>query len=120
MIVIWNVKFHSQPKKLSHEAGANLYFSLDNEPDLWSSTHAEIHPANVTYAELAQKNVDYAKAIKNVMPAAKVSGPVNYGFNGFENLQNAPDAASSSSSLMSDSGWLISSSFGISDAMTRI
>jgi hypothetical protein len=76
----------------TNEAGANLYFSLDNEPDLWSATHAEVHPNPVTYAELAQKNVDYAKAIKNVMPNAKVLGPVNYGFNGFESLQNAPDA----------------------------
>ena len=38
--------------------------SLDNEPDLWSSTHAEVHPSAVTYAELANRNIDYATAIK--------------------------------------------------------
>ncbi len=76
----------------ANEAGANLIFSLDNEPDLWSSTHAEVHPAALTYAEIVQRNVDYAKAIKAVMPNVKVSGPVNYGFAGFENLQGAPDA----------------------------
>jgi hypothetical protein len=71
---------------------ANLIFSLDNEPDLWSSTHAEVHPAAVTYAELVQRNVTYATAIKRVAPSSLVLGPVNYGFNGFETLQNAPDA----------------------------
>ncbi len=73
--------------------GANVVFSLDNEPDLWSSTHAEVHPSAVTYTELANRNIDYATAIKRVWPTAKVTGPVNYGFYGFETLQNAPDAA---------------------------
>lgn len=73
--------------------GANIVFSLDNEPDLWSHTHAEVHPNPVTYAEIVQRNTDYAKAIKDVWPTAKVAGPVNYGFYGFEALQGAPDAA---------------------------
>src|SRR5262249_11919548 len=62
------------------------------EPDLWSSTHLEIHPQPVTYAELAQKTIAYAKALKAVMPNALIFGPVNYGFNGYVNLQNASDA----------------------------
>jgi len=73
--------------------GADVIFSLDNEPDLWSSTHAEVHPNPVTYAELIQRNTDYAKAIKDVWPTAQVLGPVNYGFYGFERLQGASDAA---------------------------
>src|SRR5207247_9123047 len=56
-----------------------IWFSLDNEPDLWSSTHAEVHPNAATYAELVQKTVAYANAIKAVAPASKVFGPVNYG-----------------------------------------
>lgn len=71
-----------------------IFFSLDNEPDLWSSTHAEVHPNPATYAEMMQKTIDYSKAIKNVMPGAQVFGPVNYGWQGMVNLQNAPDAAS--------------------------
>ncbi|MGA2797570.1 MAG: glycoside hydrolase family 44 protein [Thermoguttaceae bacterium] len=69
-----------------------IWFSLDNEPDLWSSTHAEIHPSPATYAEIVQKTIDYGNAIKNVMPGTKIFGPVNYGFLGMWNLQNAPDA----------------------------
>ena len=72
---------------------ANLIFSLDNEPDLWASTHAEVHPSPVTYAEMVKRSTDYATAIKNVWPTAKVAGPVSYGFYGFETLQSAPDAA---------------------------
>lgn len=77
----------------TNKPSANIYYSLDNEPDLWFDTHSEIHPAAVTYAELAQRNITYAKAIKNVSVSAKVIGPVNYGWLGMENLQNASDAA---------------------------
>ena len=69
-----------------------IFYMLDNEPDLWSSTHSEIHPSPVTYAELAQKNAEFGKAIKDAAPGAIVFGPVNYGYAGFLNLQNAPDA----------------------------
>lgn len=69
-----------------------IFYMLDNEPDLWSSTHSEIHPSPVTYAELVQKNTDFASAIKAVAPKAIVFGPVNYGWAGYANLQSAPDA----------------------------
>ena len=70
-----------------------IWFSLDNEADLWSSTHAEVHPSPVTYAEIVQKTISYANAIKNVVPNTKIFGPVNYGWQGMVNLQGAPDAA---------------------------
>lgn len=70
-----------------------IWFSLDNEPDLWSSTHAAIHPDPLTYAELVAKSIEYADAIKDVAPNTKVFGPANYGFTGYINLQFAPDAA---------------------------
>jgi hypothetical protein len=74
------------------EPNATVLYLLDNEPDLWSSTHAEVHPNPVTYAELAQRNVTFAKGIKAVAPNAQVWGPVNYGWQGFINLQGASDA----------------------------
>ncbi|MDP3500509.1 MAG: glycoside hydrolase family 44 protein [Myxococcales bacterium] len=70
-----------------------VLFSLDNEPDLWSDTHAEIHPAALTYVELTTRSIDYAKAIKRAWPDAPVTGFVSYGWNGYVNLQNAPDRA---------------------------
>ncbi len=70
----------------------NISVSLDNEPDLWSDTHAETHPEAVTYDELCTRSINYAKAVKNAAPEAEVFGFVSYGFNGFINLQDASDS----------------------------
>jgi hypothetical protein len=72
---------------------AQLMFSLDNEPDLWGSTHSEIHRAPTTYTELLSKDLAYAAAVKKVDPLAAVTGPVSYGWEGYETLQNAPGSA---------------------------
>jgi hypothetical protein len=74
-------------------AGTAIRWQLDNEPDLWSSTHAEVHPTPVTYAELAMRNIEYATAIKAVVPGSEVFGPVNYGWEGYTTLQNATDSS---------------------------
>jgi predicted small lipoprotein YifL len=70
-----------------------LFYSLDNEPDLWADTHSEIHPAALTYAELLSKSIAFSSAIKTVAPQAKVLGFVSYGYYGFTSLQGASDAA---------------------------
>jgi hypothetical protein len=66
---------------------AQVLFSMDNEPDLWSSTHSEIHPAATQPDELVQKDVEFAKAVKSVAPNALVTGFVSYGFEGYLTLQ---------------------------------
>jgi len=68
-------------------------YCLDNEPDLWSSTHPRIHPAQPTCAGLVARNIDGAKAIKRVDPAAETLGFVSYGFAGYLDYQGAPDWA---------------------------
>jgi hypothetical protein len=75
------------------DASRTIFYSLDNEPDLWSQTHPRIRPnGSVTYAELVERTTEYAAAIKAVAPQALVFGPVSYGWQGFVSLQNAPDA----------------------------
>jgi hypothetical protein len=70
-----------------------IFYSLDNEPDLWANTHPEVHTAPVTYAELVSRTIAAATAIKNnATPSSLVFGPVSYGYNGYTSLQNAPDA----------------------------
>lgn len=70
-----------------------IFYSLDNEPDLWAHTHARIRPQGaVTYAELVERSAAFASAIKTAAPAALVFGPVSYGWAGFASLQDAPDA----------------------------
>jgi len=71
---------------------ASVLVDLDNEPDLWSSTHAEIHPVAVTYGELLRRDLAAAAMVKAVWPGATVAGPVNYGWEGMATLQQASDA----------------------------
>jgi hypothetical protein len=79
------VKWFEQtfPGRSSHPT-APVFFALDNEPDIWHSTHKEIlsdiddndkAPRLVTYAGLIDTSIVYAKAIKAVAPSALVFGP---------------------------------------------
>jgi len=69
-----------------------IFYSLDNEPDLWASTHPRVRPTGkLTYAEAVQRTEEWAAAIKAVAPGALVFGPVSYGWQGFVRLQDAPD-----------------------------
>ncbi|MFO0559348.1 MAG: glycoside hydrolase family 44 protein [Polyangiales bacterium] len=74
------------------DAQRTIFYMLDNEPDLWNSTHPRIHPNPVTYAEIVQRSTDYAAAVKSVAPNALVFSLVSYGWAGYANLQDAPDA----------------------------
>jgi hypothetical protein len=73
-------------------AGSGLAFSLDNEPDLWFSTHREIQRTQLTYASLLAGSIATAGALKAAVPSARVFGPASYGWAGYLNLQSAPDA----------------------------
>lgn len=74
------------------DANRKIFYSLDNEPDLWSHTHPRIAASPATYQGVIAKSIEYASAIKNVAPHGLVFGVANYGFAGFETLQNASDA----------------------------
>jgi hypothetical protein len=60
--------------------GGVTYYSVDNEPDLWSTTHTDVHPVDPDHDELLSVFLDYATAIKDVDPTAKVSGPALSGW----------------------------------------
>ncbi len=70
-----------------------LFYCLDNEPDLWASTHPRLRPnGKLSYEELLSRTIALADAIKRVAPGALVFGPVSYGWAGYVSLQDAPDA----------------------------
>lgn len=69
----------------------NTFFSLDNEPALWPSTHPLIHPQQTTFAEMAERTTAYATMIKNQAPNSTVFGAVAYGYYEYVALQGAPD-----------------------------
>jgi len=78
--------------KASSSTGIKGY-DLDNEPDLWSSTHPRLHPAQPTCVELVSRTVDLAKTVKRIDSSAETLGFVSYGFGGYYNFQGAPDWA---------------------------
>ncbi len=71
------------PGRSTH-ATAPVFYSLDNEVDIWHSTHEEINsnigdnkdkPRLQTYKGLTDTSIVYARAIKSVAPNALVFGP---------------------------------------------
>jgi Glycoside hydrolase family 44 len=56
-----------------------MYF-LDNEPELWDSTHRDVHPQPLTYDELLDKTLRYAAAVRKADPAAVIAGPSSWGW----------------------------------------
>jgi hypothetical protein len=75
-----------------------LFFALDNEPDIWGSTHEEIMPnvngkiATLTYDDLINLTVAYSAAIKDADPSAVVFGPGTATWTGATTLGRWPDA----------------------------
>jgi fibronectin type 3 domain-containing protein len=64
------------------------FVSLDNEPELWNSTHLEVQGPNpVTSDDYIAKTITLTKALKNQFPDMVIFGPVHYGFQGIYNWQ---------------------------------
>ena len=57
------------------EANGVHFYAIDNEPDLWSVTHTDVHPVDADYDEELTSFLDYADAIKDVDPTAQILGP---------------------------------------------
>jgi hypothetical protein len=62
-------------------------YSFDNEPALWSSTHARIHPSQAGCKEVLLNTIALAKAVKAVDPTVETFGPVFYSYSDIGNLQ---------------------------------
>lgn len=72
--------------------GANpalpAFVSLDNEPELWNSTHLEVQGPNpVSSSDYITKTITLAEALKTQFPDMVIFGPVHYGFQGIYNWQ---------------------------------
>lgn len=91
--------FESKYPGRSSHATAPVFFSLDNEPDIWHVTHREIQsdvgdnpktPRILTYTGFSDTTVVYAKAIKAVMPNALIFGPATATYTGITKLGRHP------------------------------
>ena len=64
------------------------FISLDNEPELWNSTHLEVQGSKaVTSDAYISKTITLAEALKDQFPNLVIFGPVHYGFQGLYNWQ---------------------------------
>jgi len=86
-------------------SGAALptFVSLDNEPELWNSTHMEIQGHNpLTSDNYITKTTNLAKALKDQFPNVLIFGPVHYGFQGIYNWQGELSATPSGANWFPD------------------
>jgi hypothetical protein len=86
-------------------AGATLptFVSLDNEPELWNSTHLEVQgPNRVTSDNYIANTINLTKALKDQFPSLLIFGPVHYGFQGIYNWQGELSATPSGANWFPD------------------
>ena len=72
------------------------YWTLDNEPMIWNSTHRDVFPNPLSYDVLWERTVKYAEAIKRADPTAKVAGFCSWGwldlyYSGLDGVNNKKD-----------------------------
>jgi Glycoside hydrolase family 44/Cellulose binding domain len=65
-----------------------VFVNLDNEPELWNSTHLEVQgPNRITSDAYIANTITLTKALKDQFPNMVIFGPVHYGFLGVYNWQ---------------------------------
>ncbi|HXC86690.1 MAG TPA: glycoside hydrolase family 44 protein [Candidatus Cybelea sp.] len=79
------------------------FISLDNEPELWNSTHLEVQGSTaVTSDGYISKTINLAKALKDQFPNVVIFGPVHYAFQGIYNWQGELGATPSGTNWFPD------------------
>jgi hypothetical protein len=73
-------------------AGGVAFYDLDNEPELWSSTHRDVRPQHLGYDELLSRGQQYAAAVKAIDAGAQTLGPSSWGWTAYfySDLDTAP------------------------------
>lgn len=59
------------------------YFTIGNEPDLWSTTDTDVHPAQMSYDAMLAMYEQYAMAVKSQDPSARLLGPDSSGWTAY-------------------------------------
>jgi hypothetical protein len=79
------------------------FISLDNEPELWNSTHLEVQGHTpITSDNYITKTINLSKALKDQFPNLVIFGPVHYGFQGIYNWQGELSATPSGANWFPD------------------
>lgn len=89
--------FGAKPKSLP------VFVSLDNEPELWKSTHLEIQgKSGIAVSDYIAKTISLASALKKQFPNLVIFGPAHYGFLGIYNWSGELNASLSSNNWFAD------------------
>lgn len=59
------------------------YYSLDNEPSLWSADHWDVHPDGASYDEVWGKMQELGAIIRAKDAGAVITGPEEWGWSGY-------------------------------------
>jgi hypothetical protein len=86
----WVMSIRKRDAQLGHRSVRQ--YILDNEPNLWNSTHRDVHPKPTSYDELLGRTIDYAMAIRDADPDAIIAGPAEWGWTNY--FYSAADGAS--------------------------
>ena len=79
------------------------FVDLDNEPELWNTTHLEVQGATaVTPQAYISKTLTLTEALKKQFPNMTIFGPVHYGFLGIYNWQTQLSATPSGTNWFTD------------------
>jgi len=102
---IWTLdqKFAGQNIFGTHPATHPVFAQLDNEPELWNSTHLEVQGKTAVSSDAyIAKTISLSTALKTQFPSLKVFGPVHYGFQGIYNWQGELNSTPSGSNWFPD------------------
>ena len=84
-------------------AATPTFIELDNEPELWSSTHLEIQGSTpISSDAYIAKTIALTKALKDQFPDITIVGPAHYGFGGIYNWQGELSATPSGANWFPD------------------
>ncbi|MDR7209851.1 glycoside hydrolase family 44 protein [Flavobacterium piscis] len=65
------------PNSLGFDKNKFVYWSMDNEVDIWSGTHDWAMPVQLSAAAFMDRYIELAKKAKAIDPNIKLCGPVN-------------------------------------------
>jgi hypothetical protein len=84
-VVVWALdqKFAGQNIFAAKPSSQHVFVSLDNEPELWKTTHLEVQgKTGITSDQYIARTISLATALKKQFPDMLIFGPAQYGFYG--------------------------------------
>jgi len=65
-----------KPGGIGVDSNRIIYWSMDNEPEIWCSTHDDVYPTQPSAEDFMQKYFAVAKKARLLFPGIKLMGPV--------------------------------------------